>query len=61
MDACLRAAARARVQSAGNRAAETRTVMPAKRDSRFCVESSATTRPDFIIAMRPHSASASSR
>ena len=47
--------------AAGNRSAPRRTVMPAKRDSRLCVVSSATTRPAFSIAMRPHSASASSR
>ena len=46
---------------AGMRSAAMRTVSPATRASRFLVVSSATTRPAFSIAMRPHSASASSR
>ena len=55
------AAARASCQAAGTRSATRRTVSPAKRDSSACVVSSATTLPAFSIAMRPHSASASSR
>ena len=49
------------LNAAGSRCAARRTVSPAKRFSRFCVVSSATTRPAFSIAIRPHNASASSR